>query len=132
MKKRVVVFMVAGALLLLRPSAPASAGETVYRFDPVTQSSRALVFANVWSGYKSYKANCKSCHRRGNDQGASFLTEDSRTMRGWNNVFFKKSVRCAKNGSWDGLSQEELRNINDYLYSKAYDTWNPNNARSCG
>ncbi|MGV1099646.1 hypothetical protein ACUUL3_09610 [Thiovibrio sp. JS02] len=131
MNKRVMT-IIAGAVFFLLPGTSALAGETVYRFDPVTQSSRALVFGNLWAGYQAYRENCKSCHFRGNDQGAVFLNEDSRTMRGWNNIFFKRNVRCAKDGSWDSLSEEDLRKVNDYLYSKAYDTWNPNSATSCG
>jgi len=129
---KIFTAIAAGAVALLCFHASVSAGETVYRFDPVLQTSRALVFGNLWAGYQVYKDNCKSCHFRGNGQGAAYLNESSRTMRGWNNVFYKKNVECAKSGAWAKLSQEELRNVNDYLYSKAYDTWNPNSAKSCG
>lgn len=130
--KRIAATLMAGALIALLPPLSASAGETVYRFDPATQTSRAMVFKNLWAGYNTFRNSCKSCHYRGNDKGAKFLYEDSRTMRGWNKVFYKKNVKCAKAGDWDSLSQEELVALNDYLYSKAYDTWNPNDAKSCG
>ncbi|MHB8150706.1 MAG: hypothetical protein ACYDIB_11130 [Desulfobulbia bacterium] len=130
-RKSVVMATMAACLVLLSQGV-AFAGETTYRFDPVTQSSRAMEFKNTWDGYKLYQSNCKSCHFRGNDKGARFLDTDSRTMRGWNTVFYKKNVQCAKDGSWAKLSQAELLAINDYLYSKAYDTWDPRSNKSCG
>jgi len=136
MKKKIAVIVVMAAVLGLLSQVGVFAndegGEMAFRFDPATMSSRALEYKNTLAGYKLFRSNCKSCHHRGNDKGAQFLETDSRTMRGWNVVFFKKNVRCAKDGSWAKLSSEELTYVNDYLYSKAYDTWDPNTARSCG
>lgn len=136
MKGKIAVIAVMAAVLVSLSQAWVFAddesGETAYRFDPATQTSRALEYKNTWEGYKLYKSNCKSCHFRGNQRGARYLNEDSRTMRGWNVLFYKKNVRCAKDGSWAKLSPEELVYVNDYLYSKAYDAWNPNTAKSCG
>ena len=136
MKEQIAVIVVMTASLVLltqsRVLANDEGGETSYRFDPATQTSRALEYKNTFDGYKLYKSNCKSCHYRGNDKGARYMNEDSRTMMGWNAVFFRKNVRCAKDGSWDKLSAEELTYVNDYLYSKAYDTWDPRSNKSCG
>lgn len=137
MKERIAVIVVVAAFLVLlaqstRVFANDEGGEMAFRFDPATMSSRALEYKNTLAGYKLFRSNCKSCHYRGNDKGAQFLDTDSRTMRGWNAVFFKKNVRCAKDGTWAKLSSEELTYVNDYLYSKAYDTWDPNTAKSCG
>jgi mono/diheme cytochrome c family protein len=136
MKNKIAVGVVMAAVLgfLSQGSAFANdeGGEMAFRFDPATMSSRALEYKNTLAGYKLFRSNCKSCHYRGNDKGAQFLDTDSRTMRGWNAVFFKKNVRCAKDGTWAKLSSEELTYVNDYLYSKAYDTWDANTARSCG
>jgi len=135
MKEKIAVIVVTAAFLALLSQGLVFAedgGEAAYRFDPATQSSRALEFKNIWAGYKLFQGNCKSCHFRGNDKGAQFLDTDSRTMRGWNAVFYKKIVRCAREGSWAKLSPGDLLAINDYLYSKAYDTWDPNTAKSCG
>lgn len=137
MKKKIAVIVVMVAALVSLSSAGRvfaadGNGETAYRFDPATQTSRALEFKNTWDGYKLYVSNCKSCHFRGNDKGARFLDTDSRTMRGWNNVFYKKNVRCAEDGSWAKLSPEDLLDINDFLYSKAYDSWDPRSNKSCG
>ena len=135
MKDRIAVIVVIAAVLGLlsqtRVFANDEGGETSYRFDPATQSSRALEFKNTWEGYKLYRSNCKGCHFRGNERGASYLNEDSRTMKGWNTIFFRKNVRCAKDGAWAKLSAEELMYVNDYLYSKAYDTWDPRSNKSC-
>ncbi|MFH1018991.1 MAG: hypothetical protein V1782_00050 [Pseudomonadota bacterium] len=136
MKGKTAVIVVTAAFLVslsqTRVFAKDGGGETVYRFDPATQTSRALEYKNARAGYTLYKSNCKSCHFRGNERGARYLNEDSRTMRGWNAVFYRKNVQCAQDGSWAGLSPADLLNVNDYLYSKAYDTWDPNTARSCG
>lgn len=132
MKEKIAVIVVMVASLALLSRAHVFAGETVYRFDPATQTSRAMEFKNTFGGHGLYKSNCKSCHYRGNDKGARYMNEESRTMRGWNMVFFKKNVPCAKDGAWTKLSVEELAYVNDYLYSAAYDTWDPLTARSCG
>ncbi len=136
MKEKIAVIVVMAAFLATlshsRVFADDEGGETAYRFDPATQTSRALEYKNTWAGYKLYQSNCKSCHFRGNDKGARFLDTDSRTMRGWNTLFYKKNVQCAKDGSWAKLSPEELMDVNDYLYSKAYDTWDPRSNKSCG
>jgi len=136
MKEKLAVIVVMAASLALLSQAKVFAddegGETAYRFDPATQTSRALEFKNTFDGYKLYKSNCKSCHFRGNERGARYMNEDSRTMMGWNAVFYRKNVQCAKDGAWAKLSAEELMFINDYLYSKAYDTWDPRSAKSCG
>ena len=132
MKEKIAVIIVMAASLALLSRAHVFAGETVYRFDPATQTSRAMEFKNTFGGHGLYKSNCKSCHYRGNDKGARYMNEDSRTMKGWNAVFFKKNVPCAKDGAWAKLSPEELMYVNDYLYSTAYDTWDPRSNRSCG
>ena len=133
-RKIAVIFVMSAFLSLLSQGLVLAedGGETAYRFDPATQSSRALEFKNLWAGYNLFKSNCKGCHFRGNDKGARFLDTDSRTMRAWNSVFYKKNVRCAKDGSWAKLSPQDLLYVNDYLYSKAYDTWDPRSNKSCG
>ncbi len=103
-----------------------------FRFDPVSQTSRALVFKNVAAGYKIFVNPCKTCHHRVNSAGAPFLHTESKNMRGWNRVFLEKYPKCAGDGSWSKLSQEDLMVLNDYLYSKASDTYDPYNAKSCG
>lgn len=103
MKKKTAVIV---GIMLMLSQGLVFAGETTYRFDPSTQTSRAMEFGNTWEGYKLFQSNCKSCHFRGNDKGAQFLDTDSLTMRGWNMVFYKKYPRCAKDGSWAKLSRK--------------------------
>ncbi len=133
--KPLLAGFIIGTLLLVIPAQQASAatdGETVYRFAPITQTSRPLVYKNLRAGYLLYKQNCKSCHFRGNGKGATYFHESSKTMRSWNRVLFKQKVSCAKSGEWKKLNTEQLAQVNDYLYSKAYDAWDPNTALSCG
>ena len=128
-------FLTAIGVLFLVPaiwSSAACAGETQYRFDPVTQKSRALVFKNTWAGYKIFSQNCKSCHTRTNDQGAPFLHTESKSMQAWNRVFLEKYPDCAEQGQWEVLSEQQMVQLNDYLYEKARDTYNPYDAKSCG
>lgn len=130
--KKIIPALLSAALFVALSGANALAGETSYRFDPVAQTSRALVFKNLWAGYKTFENSCKTCHYRGNNKGATFLHTESKSMRAWNRVFYERYPQCAKNGYWDKLSQEEIISLNDYLYSKAANTYNPNNAKSCG
>lgn len=102
------------------------------RFDEGTQTCRIFNQQNLWAGYKSFKDNCKNCHFQGNDLDAPFLHEESKTSKAWNRVFFKRSPLCASNGSWDGLDQNDLLKLNDYLYRSAFGTYNPNDAADCG
>ncbi len=133
MKKNAIVGLLVAAFVLAG-LATAEASPTK-RFDQTTQTCRILTFHNsgwVSPGAKLFQQNCKSCHYRGNDKGASFLHVESKTMKGWNRVFYKKYPKCAKNGKWDNLSQEELLQINDYLYRNASNTYDPNDAEDCG
>lgn len=93
----------------------------------LTQAERCRRFIGqeaLWwrDGRKLYKNNCKSCHHRGNEVGASFFYEESKTQQGWDRVFIKRNSECAKNGSWASLTPKQLQDINDYLYRYAYGT----------
>lgn len=89
------------------------------------------VITGVWGAMK-FKEVCKSCHNRSNAKGARFLYMESYGSKGWNHVFAKRSKKCARDGSWDILSADELQLVNDYLYRNANDTYDPNDADSCG
>lgn len=124
--------LVSTALIILVGGSIAGASDTSYRFDPLTQTSRELLYKNITTGFEVFRDSCKSCHFRGNGRGASFLHTESKSMRAWNRVFYERYPECAKNGSWDKLDREDLAALNDYLYSKAADTYDPYNAKSCG
>ncbi len=108
--------------------AMVAAALTVYatpakRFDAGTGTCRVLDSGSLdwetraWGkGGKAFKQVCKSCHTRGNTQGATFLWEESKTSQGWNNIFARQRAQCARNGVWARLSADELLLINDYLY----------------
>jgi len=85
---------------------------------------RVLGVEALWwrEGRKLYKSNCKSCHYRENEVGASFLYEESKSQRAWDRVFIERYPKCAKDGSWSALSERQLQDINDYLYRYAFGT----------
>jgi len=87
---------------------------------------------NWGTGARKFKEVCKSCHNRDNNKGAPFLYMESCSSEGWNQVFAKRRKKCARDGSWDVLTKEELLLVNDYLYRNANDTYDPNDADSCG
>lgn len=128
MKYGLAVFIVVAALGF---SVTTFASPTK-RLDPATQLCRVFTQPGLWEGRQLYQNSCKNCHFTGNSQGASFLHPGSKSMKGWNRVFYKKYPQCAQNGVWDKLSQEELMKVNDYLFRHASDTYDPYDAADCG
>ncbi len=109
------------------------------RYDKTTNTCRILTSAKLnWNsdhwglGAKKFKEVCKSCHSRNNGKGAKFLYMESFSSKGWNKVFARKRKKCARDGSWNVLTAEELLVVNDYLYRNANDTYDPNDADTCG
>ena len=104
------------------------------RYDQATKTCRAFTQDSFWwgSGAQTFRSTCKPCHTRDNAEGGSFLHVESKTSRAWNRVFFEKYPECAKNGSWDSLSMDDLMNLNDYLYRFGAFTYDPNDANDCG
>jgi len=88
--------------------------------------------SEAWgTGGKKFQEVCKSCHARENSEGAPFLHAQSYTAKGWNSIFASRRVRCARDGSWGSLSEEEIQFINDFLYRNAAWTYDPNSSDSC-
>ena len=104
------------------------------RYDPGTKTCRVLGFDSMWwgTGAKIFRKSCKSCHHRGNDQGAKFLYSESKSPEAWNRVFFEKYPQCAKDGSWSSLTLNDQLQLNDYLYKNGANTYDPNSATDCG
>ncbi len=100
------------------------------RLDPGTKTCRVFTFEGNWTGYKTFRRSCKSCHYRNNDKGAPFLYTESRTSEGWNRVFEKKYPACAKDGSWGDLTLEKQLLLNDYLYANGFGSYDANT--DCG
>ncbi len=109
------------------------------RYDDGTKTCRIIDSGTLdwesdhWgTGAAKFKAVCKGCHARDSKSGAPFLYMESYGSEGWNNVFAKRTKKCAQDGSWDVLTKNELILVNDYLYRNANDTYDPNDADTCG
>ncbi len=90
------------------------------RYDEGTKMCRILDNGTLdwesdnWGiGAQKFKAVCKSCHTPDNNAGASFLYMESYSPKVCNNVFSKRIKKCARDGSWDVLSKNELMMVND-------------------
>ncbi len=102
--------------------------EPVTRFDAASNTCRVLSSEGplYWESYpwgeggKTFKAKCQSCHN-GNDKNVPFLWSESKNQNAWNRVFASRYPKCAQNGSWKGISDEQLRMVNDYLWRFAND-----------
>lgn len=94
------------------------------RYDAKTQSCRVLDTGPLeweslpWGkGGKGFQQVCQSCHSSKNEGKAPFLFTEIKSGKGWNRIFAERRVECARDGSWNKLSEEELQMVNDYLYS---------------
>ena len=129
MKKLGFLFACAAVLLLFISEASSSPRK---RLDEATQLCRIFTQPTLWDGYQTFQNSCKTCHYTGNDKGASFLHSESKIMKGWNRVFATRYPECAKKGYWDNIEQEQLMRLNDYLFAKAADSYDPYDAADCG
>lgn len=114
-------------IIFAQTGVPPAEARPDQRYDPGTKTTRELSLANRRAGYAIFRKVCKNCHHREN-KTAPFLHTESKTMKGWNTVFYKKYPKCAKQGYWDKLTAYDLLNLNDYLYYNAldaYDPWDP-------
>ena len=128
--KKFGILLACGALVLFFISEAGSSPRK--RLDEATKLCRIFTQNTLWDGYKTFKNSCKNCHFTGNDKGASFLHTESKIMTGWNRVFATRYPQCAKQGSWDNIEPEQLMRLNDYLFSKAADSYDPYDAADCG
>ena len=136
---RWITMTVAMAMVLVWGVTTGVQARPTKRLDPGTQQCRVLDQGSLdwesepWGmGGIKLRELCQSCHASGNDKGLVFIQRESRTSEGWNRVFANSSVKCARDGSWDSLSQEDRLLVNDYLYRNGSWTYNPNDADSCG
>ena len=132
---RVATLLVSTALLVVFCLPVTGQATPKKRLDEATQTCRILDFYNsgwVSDGNKIFTESCKNCHYRDNDKGATFLHSESKTMTGWNRVFYQKYPQCAKDGSWAKLSAEDLMKLNDFLFRNAANTYDPVDAEDCG
>ncbi|OGR00675.1 MAG: hypothetical protein A2505_00890 [Deltaproteobacteria bacterium RIFOXYD12_FULL_55_16] len=128
-------FVLALAILPLVPLfANQAEANPKTRYDAASQTCRVLDYGPLeWEsrsygeGGKLFKNICKGCHSRDNDKGAPFLWTESKTSEGWDRIFATRAPKCAQNGAWDGMTPEQLRRLNDYLYRWAADSQDLNN-----
>ncbi|MFZ5774915.1 MAG: hypothetical protein ACOY3Z_05480 [Thermodesulfobacteriota bacterium] len=119
-------------LILLFVAMQAHAGE-LKRYDEASGTCRLLSDGPLewdsepWGeGGQKFRSTCKGCHHQGNNKGAPYLWQESKGRAAWNRVFATRYPKCAQNGSWDGLSAEQLQKVNDYLYRWADNSSVPN------
>ena len=120
MKRLLICIICIAALVLTSISASARPKK---RYDEKTGTCRVLNMGPLeweslpWGkGGKGFKQVCKSCHSRESDKDAPYLWEESKSSKGWNRVFAARRVKCAQDGSWSALSDDELLMVNDFLY----------------
>lgn len=130
MAKKTILFITA-ALVTVAMASILHARPTK-RFDERTQMCRLLDKGPLawesesWGlGGKKFKEVCKSCHSKDSNSGAPFLYAGSYGSERWNKVFAKRKVECAKNGSWDVLTEDEIQIVNDFLYRNAAQSNSP-------
>lgn len=125
--------LILGAVLLFSVTSLAVAnGAPVKRLDQGSGTCRILTDPIKFQGYTVFRNSCKTCHYKGNDKNAPFLYAEAKSMKAWDTVFYKRYPACAQNGSWDNISEDDLLALNDFLYSNAFDAYDPNDAQNCG
>lgn len=137
MRKLMIVVMVAGSILIYLTET--SMARPTERYDERTKMCRFLADGRLgwesepWgTGGVKFREVCKSCHSRNNDKGAPFLHSESYTSAAWNEIFTKRRKKCAREGYWDVLTEEELQYVNDYLFRNGNWTYDPYDVDSCG
>ena len=92
----------------------------------VATAALAIQGGNPKKGKYLYKKHCKACHTDGAE--ASDLTPLSKTMKQWDR-FFKKDKHKAKPEVFEQRSEQELLDINQFLFDHAADSDQP---QTCG
>ncbi|MFB2638770.1 c-type cytochrome [Shewanella bicestrii] len=81
---------------------------------------------NPKKGKHLYKKECKACHSQGGEGGE--LTPMSKTMSQWDR-FFNKDKHKLKPEVFNGLTEQDLKDIQQFLYDHAADSEQP---QTCG
>ncbi|BCA80905.1 cytochrome c [Desulfuromonas sp. AOP6] len=89
-------------------------------------SAFAVTGGNPKKGKYLYKKNCKACHTEGAEGGN--LTPLSKTMAQWDR-FFERDKHSAKPEAFEGISEKDLLDIQQFLYDHAADGPQP---QTCG
>jgi mono/diheme cytochrome c family protein len=91
-----------------------------------TGAALAADGGNPKKGKYLYKKSCKSCHVDGEEGGV--LTPLSKTMRQWDR-FFEKDGHKAKADAWKQFSEQDIKDIQQFLFDHAVDSDQP---ETCG
>ncbi|ABM01381.1 cytochrome c [Shewanella amazonensis] len=89
-------------------------------------SAMAADGGNPKKGKHLYKKECKTCHSKGDAAGE--LTPMSKTMAQWDR-FFEKDMHKGKPEVFQKLSEQELKDVQQFLYDHAADSDQP---QTCG
>ncbi|WP_297896340.1 cytochrome c [Shewanella sp.] len=81
---------------------------------------------NPKKGKHLYKKECKACHGQGGEGGE--LTPMAKTMGQWDR-FFDKDKHKNKPEVFNNLSEQDLKDIQQFLYDHAADSDQP---QTCG
>ncbi len=129
------LFIIITCVLTAGVTATTVMARPAKRFDAKTQSCRVLNSGPLeweslpWGkGGKGFQQVCQSCHSSEDDGKAPFLFTEIKSSKGWNRIFAERRVKCAEDGSWNKLSEEELQMVNDYLYSWSNTSPDPNDS----
>ncbi len=87
-------------------------------------SAVAIEGGNPRKGKYLFKKNCKSCHTDGAEGGE--VTPLTKTMAQWDKYFQKNQH---PEGVWDNFSEQDLIDINQFLFDHAVDSDQP---ETCG
>ncbi len=104
-------------------------GKAVAIVSLLTLTATAAVAAsggNPRKGKFLYQKNCKVCHVEGGS--AVNLSANSRTQGQWDR-FFDRDGHKANADAWKGLSAQDLKDIQQYLFNHAADSDQP---ETCG
>ena len=90
----------------------------------IVTSAMAATGGNPRKGKSLYKRNCKVCHSSGAEGGE--VTPMTKTQSQWDR-FFDKGKH--DQDSWKNLSEQDLKDIQQFLYDHADDSPQP---QTCG
>jgi len=98
-------------------------------FAVVAMASTTVTAAEGGNGRKGkylFKKDCKACHTEGAE--GKNVTPMSRTQKQWDR-YFEKDRHEAKPAVWGDFSEQDLKDIRQFLYDHAVDSDQP---ETCG
>jgi len=90
----------------------------------IATSTLAAEGGNPRKGKHLFKKTCKTCHSSGDEGGE--VTPMTKTQAQWDRLFDKKKH---DQGAWKDLSEQDLKDIQQFLYDHAADSPQP---QTCG